>query len=161
MLTLESRVHVAGVDGAALYAFLMNPTDEGYRRWWPGTHLAYHALNSGPGRVGTRLFMDEYIGKRRLKMTAVVVEAQPGRRIVWQLEAILRLPAWVRFTLEKTAEGVTVTHTISAGFSGLGAVLDGLLRLYLNDTFARDMDAHVRTEFPRLGAMLAAAGTPP
>lgn len=157
-MILETRVHVAGDDGMALYTFLMNPTDERYRRWWPGTHLAYHTLGSGPGRVGTRLFMDEYIGKRRVQMTAVVVEAQPGQRIVWQLEAILRLPAWVRFTLEKTAEGVTVTHTISAGFSGIGAVLDGLLRLYLNDTFARDMDEHVRTEFPMLGAMLATAG---
>lgn len=160
MVTLESRVHVAGVDATALYAFLMNPTDEAYRRWWPGTHLAYHALGSGPGRVGTRLYMDEYVGRRRVTMTVIVVDAVPDRRIVWQVEALVRLPARVRFTLDDTPGGVTITHTILAGFTGFGAVLDGLLRLYLTESFARDMDAHVRTEFPRLGAMLATAGAP-
>ncbi len=155
MVTLETQVAVKGADGMALYAFLMNPTDADYQRWWPGTHLAYHALEPGPGRVGTRLYMDEYIGRRRVAMTAVVVAAEPGRRIVWQLEWIVRLPVWVRFTLDDAPEGARVTHTIAAGYRGFGAILDGVLRLILSPAFARDMDEHVRIEFPRLGLMLA------
>jgi hypothetical protein len=46
------------------------------------------------------------------------------------------------------------THTIRAGFRGLGRILGPLLRLYLSDEFERAMDEHAQAEFPMLGAML-------
>lgn len=155
MITLESTVLVEGVEGRRLYDFLMNPNDADYRRWWPGTHLEYHTLDGRPARVGSRLFMDETIGRRRLRLIAEVVAAEPGRSIVWQVVQVVRLPAWVRFRLDPVGRDVRVTHTIEAGFRGRGAMLDGVLRLILSPTFADAMDAHVRTEFPRLGALIA------
>jgi hypothetical protein len=32
-----------------------------------------------------RIYMDEYVGARRLRMKGIVIEALPGRRLVWQL----------------------------------------------------------------------------
>ncbi len=157
MIQLESMVQVEDGDGHAIYDFLMNPNDADYRRWWPGTHLAYHTLDGKPASVGSRLLMDEYIGRRRLRMTAEVVAAEPGRSIVWQMVQVVRLPVWVRFRLDPVARGVRVTHTIEAGYRGRAAVLDGMLRIILDDTFVDDMDAHVCTEFPRLHRLLAAA----
>jgi hypothetical protein len=100
--------------------------------------------------------MDERVGDRRVRMTGIVVEAKPGRRIVWQLKKGIRLPVWLLLELNDQGDGVTVVHTIRAGFSGLGRTLDPLFRLYFSDAFARTMDEHVRTEFPRLRDLLRA-----
>lgn len=154
MFTLRSDVYVEGLHGQQIFDFFMCPTDEAYRRWWPGTHLEFHPLDGEPGQVGLRLLMDEYIGRRRVRMSAVVLEAEPGRRIVWQLEKFVRLPVWVQFDLADDPQGLTVTHTLRAGFSGWAAVFDRLVRLILNGAFERDMDEHVRTEFPRLQPLL-------
>jgi hypothetical protein len=59
--------------------------------------------------------------------------------------------------LADDAQGVAITHTIEAGFRGLGRLLDPLLRLYLSHNFERAMDEHVRTEFPRLRDLLRQA----
>ena len=155
MFRLRTTVRVNGLHGHQIYDFFMEPTDRMYQRWWPGTHLAFHRL-SGEGEVGRRLLMDEYVGRRRVRMTAVVTEAERGRRIVWQLEKVVRLPVWVRFDLADDPQGLIVTHTIDAGFGGLARVFDGLLRLVFDARFEHDMDEHVRIEFPRLQSLLAA-----
>jgi uncharacterized protein YndB with AHSA1/START domain len=161
MLTLETTLHVAGLRAAAAYAFFLHPTDEQYRRWWPGTHLRFHALHRPPGvgPVGDRVSMDEYIGSRRVRLQGEVVEAVPGARLVWQLRKGVRLPAWLRLDLADDATGVTLQHTLRAGFAGPGRVLDPLLRRYLSAGFARDLDEHVRTEFPKLRDLLAGEAT--
>jgi uncharacterized protein YndB with AHSA1/START domain len=86
MITIKSRLFVGGLMGREVFDFLMNATDEDYRRWWPGTHLRLHALERHKGHVGGVFYMDEYIGKRRVRMKGVVLEAERARRIVWQLE---------------------------------------------------------------------------
>ncbi len=154
MLKLCTTVRVNGLIGQQIYDFFMEPSDDQYRRWWPGTHLAFHRL-SGVGEVGCRLLMDEYVGSRRVRLAAVVTEAERGRRIVWQLEKGVRLPVWVRFDLVDDPQGLIVTHTIVAGFGGLASVFDGLLRLVFDARFEHDMDEHVRIEFPRLQTLLA------
>jgi hypothetical protein len=86
MLTIQSTIFVAGITGREISDFLLNCTDERYRGWWPGTHLQLHALARGNDHVGDVVFMDEYVGKRRVRMTSVVVvEAVPGKKIVWRL----------------------------------------------------------------------------
>ena len=129
---------------------MLNPTDERYQRWWPGTHLRFHTLARHPGHVGDVVVMDELIGTRRVTMTGVVTEAVTGTRITWQLKRWITLPA--RLTLELTDRdgGVALRHITHAGFDGLGRLLDPILRLYFSRRFVAALDAHVKTEFPLL-----------
>lgn len=157
MLAVESSVFVDGITGSEITAFLLNPTDERYRAWWPGTHLQFHVVAGARGHVGDVVWMDEYVGSRRLRMSAVVVEAQAGRRITWQFKRWLRLPGWLRLELVDEPDGCMVRHTVEVGFRGVGRVLDPVLRLYLSAGFAAELDEHVRTEFPRLRAYLHGA----
>jgi hypothetical protein len=158
MIKIQSQVHVAGLGGREVVDFLLNCTDEQYRAWWPGTHLQLHARARFPGDIGNIYYMDEFVGERRLRMTAVVRAVVPGREIVWQLKKGLALPAWLTLKLADDTAGVLITHTIEAGLSGLGALLDPLLRLYFSNAFSQAMDEHVRTEFPKLRDMLRRDG---
>ena len=158
MIYMESAVFVKGLSGEDVFDFLLNATDESYRRWWPGTHLHLHALKRGKNHVGDVFYMDEYIGARRVRMTGVVVDAERGRRIVWQFQRWgMRLPARLTLELVDRDGGVALRHTIRVGFVGPGRVLDPLFRLYFSERFARDMDEHARTEFPMLRDLLAGA----
>ena len=156
MISIQSKVHVDGIQGTELLDFLLNCTDEQYQAWWPGTHLAYHTVERRPDHVGSVIYMDEYIGRRRLRMKGIVTEVAPGRRVVWQFKQIVRLPAWLVLVAKDHEDGVTITHTIQAGFRGLGRILDPVLRLYFSDEFERAMDGHAQAEFPMLAAMLRA-----
>jgi uncharacterized protein YndB with AHSA1/START domain len=154
MITLQSIVRVARLRGADLLGFMLACTDEQYQAWWPGTHIAFHTAVGRPGQVGSVSYMDEYVGKRRLRMKGIVTEVVPGKRVVWQFKRIVRLPAWLTLEVEDEAGGVTITHTIQAGFRGMGRVLDPLLRLYFTEEFELAMDEHAQAEFPMLAAML-------
>jgi hypothetical protein len=68
MITIQSKVHIADVSGADLLDFMLNCTDQRYQAWWPGTHLAFHTVKRRPGDIGNVIYMDEYVGQRRLKM---------------------------------------------------------------------------------------------
>jgi hypothetical protein len=149
MLTIRSEVTVPGLTGAEVTDFLSDCTDAGYQKWWPGVHLHLRPVAVGNAdHVGDAVFMDEFIGKRRLRMTAVVVEAEPGRKIVWQLKKGICLPAWLTIEVTDRAGCVHVRHTITAGWTGPGRILDPLLKMYFSPRFAAAMDRHVHTEFP-------------
>lgn len=158
MLTLTARIRVDGIAGAEIFDFLANPDDESYRAWWPGTHLQLHTVERGDGHVGDVLYMDEYVGKRRLRGSAVVTEAVPGKRLVWQFKKGIRLPAWLHLEFSDYGGGVAITHIVRAGFRGGGRVLDPLLKVFLSRRFANDLDDHVRTEFPLLRDLLRQRG---
>jgi hypothetical protein len=156
MLTLHTEMRVDGITGTQVFDFLTNPDDESYRAWWPGTHLQLHIREAGgDDHVGDVIYMDEYVGKRRLRMSAVVTEAVPGKKLVWRFKRGIKLPARLDLELEDYDSGVAITHTIRAGFRGAGRVLDPVLKLVLSAGFARDMDHHARTEFPRLRDLLS------
>ena len=166
MLTLQTEIRVDGIMGMEIFDFLANPDDESYRAWWPGTHLQLHIRErGGDDHVGDVIYMDEYVGKRRLRMSAIVTEAVPGKKLVWRLKRGIKLPARLYLELADYDGGVAITHTIRAGFRGPGRVLDPALKLFLSAGFARDMDDHARTEFPRLRDLLRerrpAAGASP
>ena len=68
---LETRLRVR-LSGSEVFEFLANPTDEAYRRWWPGIHVQFHTLEPHAGHVGDVVYMDEYVGSRRLRMQGIV-----------------------------------------------------------------------------------------
>lgn len=157
MLVAESSVFVEGITGREITDFMLDPTDDRYGRWWPGTHLRFHRLaRGGADHIGDVVLFDEYVGSRRLRMTGVVVEAEPGRRIVWQLRQWVRLPGWLRLDLTDREAGCFLRHVLVLGLRGPGRVLDPLLRLYATPRFLAALDEHVRTEFPKLGDLLRA-----
>ena len=150
MFTLQTRLRVDGLSAEEVFDFLTHPSDDTYRAWWPGTHLQLHPTKGRGDRPGDVIHMDEYVGERRLRMGAIVREAVPGRRLVWQMRKVLPLPA--RLVLDFTDDGgaVGITHTIEAGFAGPARILDPLVRLYFSGRFEAAMDEHARTEFPML-----------
>ena len=96
------------------------------------------------------MLMDEFIGSRRVRMSGVVTQVDPGRKLVWQMKKGIRLPVWLTLELTDGDGGVAIRHTITAGWMGVGRLLDPLFRLYFTPAFAAAMDRHARTEFPRL-----------
>ena len=150
MLTLRTKLRVDRITGKQIFDFLANPNDQAYQQWWPGTHLQLHPLKRAEGHVGDVIYMDEYIGERRVRMKAVVVEVVPEHKLVWQLRKLIKLPVRLALDLRDDESGVAITHTIEAGFKGPGRLLDPLIRLYFSRKFAAAMDDHVKTEFPLL-----------
>ncbi len=154
MLTIQTKVRVPNITRAELMHFLLHCTDREYQAWWQGTHFEFHTLKRYPGDLGNLIYMDEFVGKKRVKMLANVTEVIPSRRIVWQMKKIVRLPVWLIIEFADDANGVLLTHSLQAGFKGFGRILDPLWRIYFTDEFRRDMDEHATLEFPKLGEML-------
>ena len=159
MITLESRLHVDDLRGAEVVEFLLHCTDDAYRQWWPGMHLRLHTHARTASNIGNLVYMDEFVGRHHLKLTGVVTEVAPGRKIAWQVKQGIKLPIRLTLELDDDNRGVAITHTIQAGFQGIGRVLDPLFRLFFSTEFGRQMDEHVRTEFPRLRDLLRSAPT--
>lgn len=154
MFAIQSRTHVDHLTGRQAFDFLVNATDHEYQEWWPGVHLQLHTLKRCPNNVGNIVYMDEFVGEYRVRMTGVLVEAIPGRRLVWQLRKGIPLPVRLSLVLDDDEVGVSITHTIQVGFVGLGSVLDPVFRIYLSAKFAAALDEHVKAEFPKLRDML-------
>ena len=112
MVTFQTRIQVDQITATEIFDFLADPDDESYRAWWPGTHLQLHRVERGDEHVGDVVYMDEYIGKRRLRMSAAVTEAVPGRKLDWQLRKGIKLPARLSLELEDYEGGVEITHTV-------------------------------------------------
>lgn len=150
MLTLQTKVRVDGITGTEIFDFLADPNDGAYQRWWPGTHLQFHALERHQAHVGDVIYMDEYVGSRRLRMRGIVLEAVPGEKLVWRLKKVIKLPARLSLEFGDYEGGVAITHTVQAGLGGAGRILDPLVRLFFSSAFAAALDDHVKTEFPLL-----------
>jgi hypothetical protein len=155
MITLEATVNLKGVTGSAITDFMIACSDERYRAWWPGTHLRFHTLRRRPGHIGDLVYMDEYVGRRRLRMRASVEVSVPGRRIVWRPRLLVPLPARIVLDLEGTTVSLRLTHRLVAGFRGAARFLDFLVRPFLSKAFAAAMDEHAQTEFTKLAGLLA------
>ena len=98
--------------------------------------------------------MDEYIGKMRLKMKGVVLKAIPGKKIVCQMIKFIKLPILLSFEMKDIKNDVQLIHTINFGYKGIGKILDPLFKLFIPNNFAKEMDKHVKTEFPKLRDVL-------
>ena len=144
MFAIETMVEVPGLGASEVYDFLTNPNDVAYQSWWPGTHLQFHMVRRTPELVGSIVFMDEFVGTRRIRMRGEVSDTKPNRLIVLQLRSVVRLPLRLELGFADTDGGVRIRHTILAGMNGVGAIFDRLIRRTLNDEFAAMMDEHVR-----------------
>jgi hypothetical protein len=162
VLTVQSQVTVESLTGREVTDFLLDARDDRYQAWWPGIHLELHPVRSGhrADHVGDVLFMDEFIGSRRVRSVVEVVESVPGERVVWQARLRgRRLPVRLALEVRDDSGHVELIHTVTAGWSGRGAVLDPLWRLYFSRSFEQAMERHVRTEFRRLRDLLHGAPT--
>lgn len=126
MITLRTKIEVSGISGIEITEFLLNCTDGKYQHWWPGTHLSFHTRKRVPGDVGNLVFMDEFIGDRRVKVQGLVPEVHPGKRLVWQFRKLIRWPVKLILQLDEEDDAVRLTHTIEAGFKQGGRILDPL-----------------------------------
>lgn len=157
MLTMQTEVDLRGPSAREVTDFMLECDDTAYAAWWPGTHREFHVVEPGPGagHVGDRVWMDELVGSRHLRMGATVVVADPGHRIVWQLRPWrLPLPVHLALTVRDEGDHVALRHTLTAGWNGWRRVLDPVWRLYFTAAFTRELDEHARTEFPRLAELL-------
>ena len=157
MITLQTRIVVPGLTGRQITDFMMNCDDESYRRWWPGTHLALHTIKRFPDGIGNIFYMDEYVGTHRIKMTGVVTALIPGQMLEWRFKLLVPLPVRLLLELVDTPAGVEITHTLRAGFKGFGRILDPAFRIHFSKKFAKAMDEHARSEFPKLQQLLKSA----
>jgi hypothetical protein len=154
MIRITTRTHVAGLTGKEITDFLSNCDDEAYQRWWPGTHLHMHTIRGRRGSIGSLVYMDEFIGERRVRLSGEITDLVAGTGMVWQLRHGVRLPVKLVLSLKDDASGVNITHCICAGYGGIGRLFDPLFRLWFASDFAAAMDKHARTEFAKLRDLL-------
>lgn len=79
MFTFQTKMHVTDFSAKTITDFLLNPSDEAYNRWWKGVHLEYHRVKTDSNHIGDVIYMDEFIGKYRMRVQAVVMNAIPGK----------------------------------------------------------------------------------
>jgi hypothetical protein len=161
MIRLQTNIRVPGLNGREVTDFMLNCDDASYQAWWPGVHLQLHTVRRVAGDVGNVVYMDEYVGRFRLKSHAIVTSAVPGKEITWQFMRGVKLPGKLILRLEDGPEGVDISHTVEAGFRGPGRVFDAILRFLFTSEFADALDTHVRTEFPQLRDLLRSQPLPP
>jgi len=155
MVTLETTVLIKGIVAREIYDFMLNLTDTDYQQWWQGTHLVCHTVKKYPGNIGNLIYVDEYVGKYRLKGYAVVAKLVPYQEIVYQIIILIKIPAWFIMKFEEGPDGIKIIHVVKAGFNGLGKVFDPLIRLFLTNEFEKHLTAHAQEEFPKLASLLA------
>jgi hypothetical protein len=168
MFTLETRAHVTGLSARAAYDYMIVPPAHDFQAWWPGTHLTSKVLRRGvgptgePNDVGTVVYLEQMIGPYRVRETAEIVDAVAGRSFTRQILVVgIRLPIFITFELEDTADGVTITHTMHIGYRGLRRILDPLFRLcFFTRAFAAALHEHLLMEYELLREVLKPAAAP-
>ena len=140
------------------YDFMIEPCNERYSEWWPGEHLQFHIVKKGDeNHLGDVVFMDEYLGKnRRISFYAVVITSNRPNKIEWQMKkAGIRLPAVVEIQFNDTDKGIMIKHELRIGYSGVGKLLDPLIKLYFNKSYRDALEEHCMIEWFRLAEYLA------
>jgi hypothetical protein len=154
MIEFQTEVLTRAISAEQVSTFMVNCTDDEYQRWWPETHLLFHTEVRHQGQIGSVVYFDEYIGKTRMRCTAVVQQYEHGKFIAWQLKKLVMLPVRVTLALQDTSEGVKIVHTLVLGFRGLGSIIDPLIRFFLPNDLEGSLDDHVKTEFRKLATIL-------
>ena len=160
MIRLQADVDVDGLAAEEAVRFLLDCNDASYQAWWPGTHIRLHTVRREPGDVGNLVYMDEYIGRFRLRLHAVIVAIDRGRRIAWQVMKGFRLPGRLVLSFEDRPGGVRISHLLEAGSTGAGRIFDHVIRLWLTKDLEQALDAHVRADSPRLRDLIRSGHAP-
>ena len=154
MITMQTNVDTSGVTGKEIIDFMLNCTDQDYQKWWQGTHLAFHTLERYPNNLGNLVYFDEYVGKRRLRFKSVVTEIIPGKKLVWQMKMLFKLPGWLILEFKDIDGDTKIIHTLVAGYGGIGKILDPLIRKYLSKHLEAELAEHAQFEFKKLVKIL-------
>lgn len=154
MVTLKTVVNVKGITSKEIYEYMLSLDDEKYQKWWKGTHLVCHTVKKYPGDIGNVVYADEFVGKYRLKGYMIIKKLVPYSEMVFQIKKTVKLPAWFIMRFEDHKDGTNLTHILEAGGNGIWRIFDPLIRLYLNDEFEKNLNAHAHEEFPMLAGML-------
>ena len=154
MISLKSETTVQGVNGDQIIHFKLLCNDQRYHNWRPEAHFRFHTISAKEGYVGSLVYFDEMVGKRRLKFKAVIVSYLPGQSVKWQMKFGILLPASVTLDCQETSAGLQITHILRAGFNGAGRVLDPFIRLYLSRKFEAALNEHAQYEFQKLSELL-------
>ena len=134
--------------------FFINCPTSKYKEWWPGTHLEFYTITRTKNNIGNIIYMDEYVGKHRLKFKARISKYKSGKIIEYQFMKGLLLPAWLTMEFKNTPNGVTVKHTVRIGYNGFRKCLDVFIKLYFSNVFEQELNKHAKTEFIKLGNLL-------
>lgn len=145
--------YVAGLNAATAYEFLVDFGDRAYRNWWPGMHFQAKPLRRCLGHVGSRTLVVQDIGPYRLKMIEETTEVVPDRKIALRVRGIGGLPVRMSYEFADDADGVTITYTTTAGFTGPLRFLNPLFRFYFTPRFEAALDEHLKEEFLRLASL--------
>ena len=153
------EVKVNNAKAELFYDFMINPSTKRYRAWWPGEHLDFHIVKPGDAdHLGDVVYMDEYLGGPsgpRLRFRGIVIAIDRPKEITWQmLKFGLRLPAFVTICMHDIPGGIVVKHELRIGYSGIGTILDPLIRLYFNKSFQNALETHCKIEWPKLAEYL-------
>lgn len=154
MIKLLTVQHVAGLTAQQAYDFLLDFETWDYQAWWPDTHLQAKPLRRCPGHVGNRTFVDQWIGRYRLKMVEEITALDPQKKISIRVCRLGGLPIRMSYEFAEDDRGVTITYTTLAGFTGPLRILNPLFRVYFTRGFAAALDMHLKEEFLRLASLL-------
>ena len=158
MIIHTVNLTIPGAKAEQFYDFMIDPCDERYSQWWHGEHLQFHIVKHGDeNHVGDVVFVDEYLGQnRRLTFHGIVITANRPNKIKWQMKkGAIRLPAFVEISLHDTDEGINLKHELCIGYSGIGRILDPLIKLYFNKSYQKDLEDHCNIEWYKLAEYLA------
>lgn len=156
MIHLQTIQYVPGLSAAKAYTFLLDFETADYQAWWPGTHLLAKSLRRVPGHIGNRTLVDQHIGPYRLKMIEETTALIPERKISLRVRGIGGLPVRMSYEFDEDEDGLTITYTTTAGFTGPLRLLNPLFRVYFTQGFAAALDEHLKEEFLRLAELVDA-----
>jgi hypothetical protein len=157
MITLRTEQFVSDLTAQAAYDFLAAFDEAQYRSWMPGEHLRVVVYHRTPNHVGSTYYLDQVIGGIRVRATEKIVEAVPGRRLLRQvLWCGFQAPVRMQFEFEPQRGGVLIKHAVTAGFTGVGRILDPLFRFcFFTKRFAAALDQHMKDELLALRELIA------
>jgi hypothetical protein len=156
MKQIKSIIQLEGISGNSILDFLINCDTEKYNQWWEGTHLDLYTIKKFPNNIGNIMYMDEYVGKYRLKFKGIVENYIPGKLLLWRFLFLgIKMPFWLSLEVEQIDNNnIKLIHTVYGGFKGIGKIFNIFIKKYFSDDFRKAMDEHAHEEFPKLKELL-------
>ncbi len=153
MIVFRTEIQIKGKTTGQIYNWLLDLDNEKYERWHP-EHRRWRTIKREPGDLGNVIYFDEKIGRMRFRVKGKIVEAEPGRRLVYKLN--YPIPTYLSLEFVPADKGVNVIHEVKFGYKGpMGKVLGGLVRrTRLVKYFEKELDRHARQEFKNLETII-------
>lgn len=154
MLSFTTQAFIPHAKKEQVTDFFINCTTAIYWKWWKWTHLEFYTIKKTEDILWDMVYIDEYVGKTRLKFKAKISQYIRGKILEYQMIKVCALPVWLTMRFKDTPDGVIVFHTLKAGYTGIWKVLDYFIGLYLWHSFEQELTEHAKEEFIKLGNLL-------